>query len=204
MCKKDSPKIFFEAREYHSSSSGLFFDVKKRLYSQVSSFQKIEVFENETYGKILFLDGLVQTTEKDEYFYHEMLVHPAFLCHSSPHNCLVIGGGDGGSLKEILRYPVQRVELVEIDPQVIEACRKYFPWLEETLKDQRVELVLADGNEYIANKDGKYDVILIDSSEPVGPSSVLFEKKFYMKLKGCLNQNGIIVAQVGSRSSWQS
>lgn len=188
-----------EEREFHCPSSGLFFEVKKRLFRGESSFQKIDVFENEDFGNILFLDGLVQTTEKDEFFYHEMLVHPALMSHSRPRTCLIIGGGDGGSLREILRHgEVESVSLVEIDRLVIDVCQKYFPWLNEALKDARAEMVIADGSVYINDKKKKYDVIVIDSSEPLGPSSVLHEETFYKKLRLSLNPGGIIAAQVGS------
>jgi spermidine synthase len=192
---KSAPK---EVREYHSSSAGLFFKVEKRLHSEESPFQKIEIFENGTFGKVLFLDGLVQTSEGDEFFYHEMLVHPAFVSHPAPKTCLIIGGGDGGTLKEVLHYPLDYACLVEIDPEVIKVCQKFFPWLDETLRDERAELVVADGEKFINTTEQKYDIVLIDSSEPVGPSSILHEQKFYVKLKQRLNPGGIVVAQVGS------
>jgi spermidine synthase len=187
-----------EIREYHSSSSGLFFKVKNLLYSHRSLYQKIEVIENEYFGKVLLLDGLVQTTEKDEFYYHEMLVHPALITHPSPKDILIIGGGDGGALKEILRYPVERLWLVEIDSQVIEVSKNFFPWLSPGLEDERVELVIADGEEFIHKINRKYDVVLVDSSGPVGPSSRLHEENFYRDLKNCLNPEGVVVTQSGS------
>ncbi|UCE22513.1 MAG: polyamine aminopropyltransferase [Candidatus Aminicenantes bacterium] len=193
--QKENP---LEEREYHTPANGLFFTVKQRLFKQESRYQKIEVFENEYFGRVLLLDGLVQTTEKDEFFYHEMLVHPAFLVHPSSRNLLVIGGGDGGGLKEILRYPVESVCLVEIDPLVIEVCQEYFPWLSPALKDERTELVISDGMEFIQKTDRKFDIIFIDSSDPVGPSAWLHERDFFSSLKECLCEGGIIVAQAGS------
>ncbi len=187
-----------ERREYHTSSNGLFFEVKNRLFKQESLYQRIEVFENEHFGRVLLLDDLVQTTEKDEFFYHEMLVHPAFLVLPSAHHLLVIGGGDGGALKEILRYPVESVCLVEIDPLVIEVSQEYFPWLSACLKDRRTELVISDGREFIQKTNRKFDIICIDSSDPVGPSAWLHEKDFFSRLKECLCDEGIIVAQAGS------
>ena len=187
-----------EEREYHSPSSGIFFDVKKRLFNGTSPYQKIEVFENEAFGNVLFLDGLVQTSEKDEYFYHEMIVHPAIMSHPSPKACLIIGGGDGGTLKEALKYPVEQICLVEIDKLVIEICQEYFPWLDIALKDPRAQLVIADGSAFVEKAENKFDVIIIDSSEPLGPSSVLYGKEFYEKLKRSLNPGGIVAAQIGS------
>jgi len=187
-----------EKREYHTESFGIFFEVGTLLYSGSSDFQKIEVFENDTFGKVLLLDGLVQTTEKDEFFYHEMLVHPACVTHPSLNNVLIIGGGDGGTLKEVLRYPVKGVCHVEIDRDVISVAKKYFPWLSEAQGDERYELFVEDGAEFLRNTDKKFDVVLIDSSEPTGPSAVLHERPFYESIKRCLNPGGIIVPQLGS------
>lgn len=200
MTSKKSPSEIelSEIREYHSSSGGLFFKVKNLLYSHQSPYQKIEVIENEYSGKVLLLDGLVQTTERDEFYYHEMLVHPALITHPSPKDILIIGGGDGGVLKEILRYPVERVWLVEIDSQVIGVSKNFFPWLSPALEDERVELVVADGKEFIHKLNRKFDVVLVDSSDPVGPSSRLHEKDFYGDLKNRLNPQGVVVAQSGS------
>jgi spermidine synthase len=196
--KKERKDISIEVKEYHTPSSGIFFKANKKLYNQDSPCQRIEVIQNEHFGRVLLLDGLVQTTEKDEFFYHEMLVHPAFLSHPEPRNVLIIGGGDGGVLKEILRYPVESVCLVEIDPLVIEVSQKYFPWLSPCLKDERAELIIADGTEYIGQTDKKFDIVCVDSSDPVGPSSSLHEKDFFSRLKECLCEEGIIVAQAGS------
>jgi len=200
MTSKKSPSEdqLAEIREYHSSSSGLFFRVENLLYSRRSQYQKIEIIENEYFGRVLLLDGLVQTTERDEFYYHEMLVHPVFITHPSPKDILIIGGGDGGTLKEILRHPIKRLWLVEIDSQVIEVSKKFFPWLSPCLEDERVELVIADGNEFIQKTKRKFDAVLVDSSDPVGPSSSLHEEDFYNELKSHLNPDGVIAAQSGS------
>ena len=188
-----------EAREYQTESSGIFFKVKRVLYEKKSAFQKIEIIENDFYGRVLFLDGLVQTTEKDEFFYHEMLVHPALACHPRPEKVLIIGGGDGGALREVLRHPVKKTWLVEIDQEVIKACEKYFPWLDESLSDPRAELAIADGFDFIQRTTEKFEVIIVDSSDPVGPSAILHARDFYLKLKKILKPDGIIVAQAGSQ-----
>jgi spermidine synthase len=187
-----------EKKERHSPSTGIFFDIKNKLYNKRSAHQTIEVFENEYFGRILLLDGLVQTTEKDEFFYHEMLVHPPLVVHPDPKDCLVLGGGDGGVLKEILKHPVQSVLMVEIDPMVIEAAKLYFPWLDPALKDSRVDLVIRDGGEYIQREADKFDIVYVDSSDPAGPSLSLHEENFYKNLKRSLSKNGIAVAQAGS------
>jgi spermidine synthase len=196
--KKPREDISIEFKEYHTPSSGIFFKASKQLYKQDSPYQKIEVIENEHFGRILLLDGLVQTTEKDEFFYHEMLVHPAFLSHSEPRSVLIIGGGDGGVLKEVLRYPVENVCLVEIDSQVIKVSQEYFPWLSLCLKDERTELIIADGTEFIEQTNKTFDIVCVDSSEPVGPSASLHEEDFYQNMKRCLNSRSVIVAQTGS------
>ncbi|PMP94425.1 MAG: spermidine synthase [Candidatus Aminicenantes bacterium] len=188
-----------EAREYQTEWSGIFFKVRKVLYQKRSAFQKIEIIENDFFGRVLFLDGLVQTTEKDEFFYHEMLVHPALACHPHPDNVLIIGGGDGGALREVLKHPVKKAWLVEIDEQVIKACEKYFPWLDKSLSDPRAELAIADGFEFIQRTTEKFDVVIVDSSDPVGPSAILHAKDFYQKLKKILKPDGIIAAQAGSQ-----
>ncbi len=188
-----------DAREYQTATSGIFFKALKILYNRRSPFQKIEIIRNREFGRILFLDGLVQTTEKDEFFYHEMLVHPAMSSHPKPKNVLIIGGGDGGALREVLRYSIERAVLVEIDGQVIEACHRHFPWLRSAFKDGRADLVIGDGNVFIRESKEKFDIILVDSSDPVGPSTILHEKGFYASLKKRLNPGGIIAAQAGSQ-----
>lgn len=188
-----------EAREYQTPSSGLFFKAKKVLFEKKSAFQKIEIIENDFYGRVLFLDGLVQTTEKDEFFYHEMLVHPALACLSRPEKVLVIGGGDGGALREVLKHPVKKAWLVEIDQEVIKACERYFPWLDRALSDPRAELAIADGFDFIRKTTERFEAIIVDSSDPVGPSAILHARDFYSKLKKILKPGGIIVAQAGSQ-----
>ncbi len=187
-----------DIREYHTPENGIFFKAKRRLLAEKSPYQKIEIFDTDFFGRVLFLDGLVQTTTKDEFFYHEMLVHPAMLSHPKPQEVLVIGGGDGGALREVLRYPVNRAVLVEIDDRVVEACKKFFPGLSSALHDRRVQLEIADGNKHIRKSARKFDVIVVDSSDPVGPSAVLHQREFYVRLKGCLNPGGIVAAQAGS------
>lgn len=187
-----------EKREFHSRSNGVFFEVTRTLIQKTSPYQEIEVIENPYFGRMLFLDGLVQTTEKDEFFYHEMLIHPAMVSHPDPRRILIIGGGDGGALKEALRYPVERVEMVEIDPDVIAVAKKYFPWLLRGLGDERTEVVNAEGRAFLEKSKEKYDVVLVDSSEPVGPSVTLHERGFFQLVKDRLTSAGIACAQMGA------
>lgn len=168
------------------------------MLSEKTPFQKIEVYETDSHGRVLLLDGLVQTTESDEFFYHEMLVHPAMMSHPQPRQILIIGGGDGGTLREVLRYPVRRAVLVEIDARVIEACRRHFPGLALSFGDKRAEVVVDDGNRFVRDTDLRFDVILVDSSDPVGPSAVLHQRAFYSALKGCLRPGGVIASQAGA------
>jgi len=187
-----------EAREQQTPSSGIYFRIQKVLYEKKSPFQNIEIISNPEFGRVLLLDGLVQTTEKDEFYYHEMLVHPAMASHPEPRNVLIIGGGDGGALREVLRYPVERALMVEIDGQVVEACREHFGWLQPSFADERAELEIGDGNVFIRETREKFDVIIVDSSDPVGPSAILHEKAFYQALRKKLRPGGIIAAQAGS------
>jgi spermidine synthase len=187
-----------EARELQTPTAGIFFTVRRVLHRSRSAFQTIEIIDNATYGRVLLLDGLVQTTERDEFYYHEMLVHPALASHPRPQNVLIIGGGDGGALREVLKHPVRRAWLVEIDGEVIHACEKHFPWLRPALRDPRAELVVADGDKFIAETRERFDVILVDSSDPVGPSTVLHQAAFFRKLKARLKPGGTIAAQAGS------
>lgn len=187
-----------DIREFHTPSSGIFFMARRRLLSATTRFQKMEIYETDSFGRVLLLDGLVQTTERDEFFYHEMLVHPAMTAHPRLENVLIIGGGDGGALREVLRYGVKRATLVEIDAAVVEACRRYFPGLASSFKDRRVTVRIADGNDFIRDSEEGFDVILVDSSDPVGPSAILHQRRFFAELKKRLNPGGVIAAQAGS------
>lgn len=187
-----------ERKEFHSPSSGIFFKTGSWLYRGKSAFQKIEVLENPYFGRILFLDGLVQTTEKDEFFYHEMLAHPALTVHPDPQRVLIIGGGDGGLLKEVLRHPVKEAKMVEIDTKVLAVARMYFPWLSFCRRDRRAEVITGEGMEFLHSSKETYDVILVDSSEPIGPSVSLHEEKFFEILHDRLGTEGIACTQVGS------
>jgi spermidine synthase len=196
--KPSSQKKALEVREFHTPSSGIFFRASRRLISEKTPFQKIEIYDTDSFGRILILDGLVQTTEKDEFFYHEMLVHPALAAHPKPEDILIIGGGDGGTLREVLRYPVKSATLVEIDARVIEVCRRYLPSLASSFRDRRVEVRIADGDRFIGESGRLFDVVLIDSSDPVGPSLILHQRRFYARVKLRLKPGGIVAAQAGS------
>ncbi len=184
--------------EYWTENIGLTIRAKevKRIKSK---YQEILVLDTYEFGKVLVLDGLVQTTEKDEFMYHEMLVHPAMITHKKPERVLIIGGGDGGSVKETLKHTtVEEVHLCEIDEEVIIVAEKYFPTISEKLRDPKVKIIIEDGNKYLDEKKDYYDVIIIDSSDPISESEVLFQVDFYQKVKESLRKGGIMVAQTES------
>ncbi len=164
-----------------------------------SKYQEILVLDTPEFGKMLILDGLVQTTERDEFIYHEMLAHPGMVMHPNPERILIIGGGDGGTVREVLKHrSVKEVHLCEIDEEVILVSEKYFPTISEKLRDPKVKIFIEDGNSFIEEKKDFYDLIIMDSSDPVGTSQVLFKKEFYEKVKNSLRKNGIMVAQTES------
>ncbi len=187
-----------DIREYHTPTSGIFFVSRRRLLAAKTRFQEMEIHETDSFGRVLLLDGLVQTTERDEFFYHEMLVHPALTAHPEPEDVLIIGGGDGGALREVLRHRVARATLVEIDGAVIRACRRFFPGLASSFDDPRATVRVADGHDFIRESTDMFDVILVDSSDPIGPSAILHQRHFFAGLKKRLKPGGVIAAQAGS------
>ena len=173
--------------------------VDKVLYDDTSNFQHIQVFENRQFGRVLTLDGVVQTTEGDEFIYHEMLTHVPILAHGNARNVLIIGGGDGGIAREVLRHQsVEAVTMAEIDEGVIAFSKTYLPSLSDgAFDDPRLKLVIADGANFMANSVDKYDIIIIDSTDPIGPGEVLFTDNFYSDAKKCLADGGVMVTQNG-------
>jgi spermidine synthase len=168
----------------------------RKLYDEVSDFQRIQIFETEPMGRVLILNGCFMVTEQDAFMYHEMLVHPAMRVLSNPLNILVIGGGDGGAVTELVKYPsVESVTLCEIDPLVVKSCRDFFPRVSQGLNDPRVKVVIQDGASFVRNSGEQFDLILIDSTDPVGPGKALFEVPFYESIKGCLRGDCAAVFQ---------
>jgi len=173
--------------------------VARTLHSEQTPFQKLDVIETTEFGRMLVLDGMVQTTEADEFVYHEMIAHIALQTHPHPRRVAVIGGGDGGAVREVLKYrSVESVKLVEIDQRVVEASRTYLPTLSSGLSDPRVECLYVDGIQHIRQNKDAYDVILVDSTEPVGPAVGLFSQEFYKDCFESLTDGGILVAQTES------
>lgn len=180
------------------SGYGQRFAVDALLFEAQSAFQQILIFNNRHFGGVLVLDGAIQTTELDEAAYHEMLVHPALLHHADPERVLIIGGGDGGSLREVLRHPVAEVVMVEIDGAVVEACAQHLPGLSAgAFDDPRVDLQIADGLAYVERAEIGFDVIIIDGTDPTGPGDALFSSRFFKACRKALCPGGIFVNQAG-------
>jgi len=173
--------------------------IKKKLYSGKSSYQKIEVFDTFSFGKILVLDGISQTSENDEFIYHEMLCHFPMFFYPNPKKVLIVGGGDGGALEEVLKYPIEKVWMVEIDKKVIEVSEKYLPSISKgAFKDKRLKLVIGDGTKFIQGYKNFFDVIILDLSDPWGPAKKLISLNFYKNIKKALRKNGMVSVQSGS------
>ena len=172
---------------------------ERMLYDSESEHQRLKLFENPTFGRVLTLDDVVQTTERDNFIYHEMMSHVPILSHGAARRVLIIGGGDGGMAREVLRHKsVEHVTMVEIDPSVVEFSRQYLPMLGNgAFDDPRLELVFADGAQFIRETAGGFDVIIVDSTDPVGPGEVLFTDSFYGHARRALAPGGILVTQNG-------
>ncbi len=187
--------------EYYSgegmelSGTGLTVKVKSALRKR-TPYQELLLLETEDWGKMLVLDGAIQTTERDEFIYHEMIVHPAaFTFTRQIERVLVIGGGDGGTVREVLKHEPKQIDMVEIDRDVVEFAKEYLPSISCGLKDERVNLVFGDGREFVRDKEDTYDLIIVDCSDPVGPSKVLYEEEFYKDAAKALKPDGIFVTQ---------
>ena len=167
------------------------------LFSDNSEFQKVEIFETDsTLGRVLTLDDLMMTTEGDEWHYHEMIAHIPMMQHPCPKSVLVIGGGDGGTIREVLKHnTVEKVVLCEIDGMVIDACKKYLPTIACELDNPKCEILVQDAIEYVKDKENMFDIVLIDSTDPMGPGEGLFTDEFYTNVKRSLKKGGIMVAQ---------
>ncbi len=178
------------------------YKVEKIYYSGKSKFQKIDLVELSVFGKTLFLDEKIQSAQIDEYIYHEALVQPAMFSHPAPEKVLILGGGEGATLREILKHKdVKKVTMVDIDGELVEFCKKYLPeWHKGAFSDQRTELIIGDAKEFVENTKEKFDVIISDLTEPLeeGPSVYLFTKEYYGRIFEILNEKGVFVVQSGS------
>ncbi|NHB88339.1 polyamine aminopropyltransferase [Photorhabdus tasmaniensis] len=178
---------------------GQYFSVDKVLYHDKTEHQDLIIFENAEFGRIMALDGTVQTTERDEFIYHEMMAHVPLFAHGNAKRVLIIGGGDGGMLREVCRHQyLESITMVEIDAGVVEFCRQYLPNHHAgAYDDPRFNLVIDDGVNFVSTTDQKFDVIISDCTDPIGPGEGLFTSEFYQGCQRCLNDNGVFVAQNG-------
>lgn len=182
--------------EKHTENVKFSIKVDKQLYTAQSEFQRIDIFESKEFGRFLTLDGYMMLTEKDEYIYHEMMVHVPMTVHPNVKKVLVIGGGDGGTVRELIRYPgIEHIDLVEIDEEVVKACRVFLPQTACGFMDSRVHIHYDDGLKYVRKYDDEYDLILVDSTDPFGPGEGLFTKEFYGNCNKALKSDGIMVNQ---------
>jgi spermidine synthase len=172
--------------------------VTKTLFRHQTEHQDLSIFENPVFGRVLTLDGVIQTTEGDEFIYHEMLAHVPLIAHGRAETALIVGGGDGGMLRRVLQHGSVRATLVEIDQGVIDLCRQYLPSISKGSFDHpRAKVVIADGAKFVAETDERFDVVIVDSTDPMGPGEVLFTSAFYADCKRCLKDGGILVTQSG-------
>lgn len=170
--------------------------IKQHLFSAKSDFQQVDVFDSVEFGKFLTLDGLMMVTEKDEFIYHDMIVHVPMATNPNIKKVCVIGAGDGGTVRELLRYPhIESIDMVEIDPMVVEVSLAYLPQTASQLHHEKVNLFFEDGLKFIRSKENEYDLIIVDSTDPFGPGEGLFTKEFYSNCYRALNAQGILVNQ---------
>lgn len=171
-------------------------EVEEILFEGKSLYQDVVVFKSKTYGNVLTLDGVIQVTERDEFAYQEMLSHIPLCAHPDPKKVLVIGGGDGGCLREVAKHKsVEEIWICEIDQMVIDVSKKYLPTLAKGFDDKRVKVFVEDGCKFLEKYKNEFDVIIVDSSDPIGPAEVLFEKPFYINMKNALKEGGILSTQ---------
>ena len=173
--------------------------VDRVIHETQTGHQHLVLFQHRTFGKMLMLDGATQVTSKDEFVYHEMMTHVPILAHGKAREILIVGGGDCGIAEEVLKHKsIERVTQVEIDAAVIAFARKHFPaFTRPVFADRRFESVIDDGMKYVGETDRRFDIIIVDSTDPQGPGAVLFTKEFYARCKRCLNKGGILVTQNG-------
>lgn len=191
----DIPGWFFEKTPFGPGTS-LGIKIQKKVTERRSAFQQIEIYDTDRVGRMLVLDGVIQLTEFDEFSYHEMFIHVPMNCHPDPKSVLVIGGGDGGMVRELVKYDcLERIDMCEIDKDVVDLSIEHLPFTASGLNDPRVGLYYEDGAQFIRERPGEYDLILVDSSDPIGPAEVLFRREFYEGLKSALKPEGAAVCQ---------
>ena len=183
-------------KEMQIENATMTYKVKETLHREQSEFQDLAIIDTYEFGRMLVLDGIVQTTIKDEFVYHEMISHVPLFSHPNPKKVLVIGGGDGGVIREVLKHEsVEKAVLCEIDKLVVEMSKKYLPEIACSIDDPRCEVFIGDGLKYVIDRKNEFDVIIVDSTDPFGAAEGLFNINFYKALNECLTEDGIFVAQ---------
>lgn len=202
---EENIKYFFEAtcpKDESKLQHGI--GIKKTLYSNTEEFKvgdqvgtmKVEIFDTYAYGKILVIDGIVQTSEADEFIYHDSMVHLPMTYHHNPKNILIIGGGDGGALREVLRHDINKVTMVEISKSVVNSCKEHIPSIPNgAFENPKAELIIADGKAFIEKQKNEFDVIILDLSDPDGPAEGLISSNFYKSVNEALKEDGIVSIQ---------
>jgi len=195
----NNKEIWIEEKLEINKGRTLKIKITKSLEKVKSKFQEIEVVDSDAFGKILLINGIIMVTESDEFCYHEMIAHVPLCVHPKAQKVLVIGGGDGGTVREILKHDnIKEIEICEIDEKVIEVSKKHFPYLANSFDDPKVKICCEDGNKFIKDHKDEYDIIIVDSSDPIGPAEVLFRKEFYEAMYQALKDDGIVVTQAES------
>jgi spermidine synthase len=184
--------------ENQSDNVRFSFKVKEQLFHGKSNYQTLDYYDSYEFGRVMVLDNIIMLTEKDEFIYHEMIVHPAFMVNPDIKKVLIIGGGDGGTLREVLKHDVTTAELVDIDDLVLKTAPEFIPFTGKALKDSRATVMAADGIEYMKTKSNEYDLIIIDSTDPISVGEGLFTKEFYKNCFKALKENGILINQAES------
>ncbi|MCL1992695.1 MAG: polyamine aminopropyltransferase [Spirochaetes bacterium] len=185
--------------ENHTKNVRLSVKINRHIHSGKSDFQRIDILESLEFGRVLTLDGLIMLTERDEFVYHEMMAHVPLAVNPKIETVLVIGGGDGGAVRELAKYPgIARIDLVEIDKMVVEVCKEFLPALSCAFSDSRIEVHYQDGLKFIRHHQNEYDLIIVDSTDPFGPGEGLFTKEFYGNCYNALKERGIMICQMES------
>jgi len=197
MNEKKRDKIILSER--HEDILEVCYDIDEILLSKQSAFQEVCIAESVGYGKMLFLDEMVMISERDEHIYHEMIAHVPLFVHPDPRRVLIIGGGDGGTAREVLRHPtIESVTLVEIDEVVIEGCRKFIPATAKSFDHPKMTAIVDDGAKFVKETRESFDIVIVDSTDPIGPSLPLFGEEFYANIHRILTESGIVVSQAES------
>lgn len=186
----------FWYRDKHTKDVQLAFKVKRQIVGHESAFQKIDILDTYEYGKVLVLDGELMITEKDEFIYHEMISHVSMAVHPNVERVLVIGAGDGGTIRELTKYSsIKRIDMVEVDKDLVDICVRYFPQTACKLNDDRVHVYHEEGLRFVRTKHDEYDLIIVDCADPFGPAEGLFTREFYGNCFKAMKEDGILINQ---------